>query len=357
MNAKLGGCLLGYGLKKKYGTFKKVMFERPIHNTITKHCLNNLLTLDGTNAIPTSNKMGNHRSWFFKSNDTSNRYGVFNYCGLGNGTGETSVNDTALKNGVGAITSTKKTGSGWCNTIYDSANALVKLRVSHLHSITENFTINEIGWFNRGYPSGAFTLSSRVQLDVPVDVENGDTFFTIYEITVSFQGVDKINDFFGYGSALATNDFCINGQYVSFPGININGVPFTRNDTSYPTEISGLRCAITAPYITDYTQVCVKKSDWNKLKPFYNGDPGSTGFSFDGTEDYVMDSFRRDRNIILSNNVLGNGVYAIAACGCLIRFGTFDENDNFNAVPVDINEALKIKIRQSWSTDLLSPTP
>lgn len=359
MNAKLGGYLVGYGLKKKNGEEKRVIFDRPIHNTITKHCLNNLLLFNGTNAVPTSNIPANHRSWFFKSTDTSGRYGVFNSCALGNGTGETSVNDTDLKNRVSAQTTTKKTGNGWCGTVYDSASAVVKLRVSHSHTIDTDFTVKEIGWYNAILEGGSlnYTLSSRVQLDSFVDVEQGDIFFSIYEITISFQGVEKINDFFGYGSALCTNDFCINGQYPSFPGINTNGVTFTRDYAQYPTEWSGLRCAITAPYINDYSQVCVKKTDWNKLKPFFSGDPGSTSFSFDGTDDYVMDSFRRDRNIILSNSVLGNGIYAIAVCGCLIRFGTFDEDDNFTAVPVDINAALRIKIRQSWSTDLLTPTP
>ena len=180
MNAKLGGCLIGYGLKKKNGEFTKVIFDKPIHNTITKHCLNNLLMFNGDNTLPSNNNghnVANNESIFVKSANTSERYGVFDHCGLGNGTGTTDVNDTELKNLIGEITRTKKSGSGWCGTTIDSASANIKLRISHTHNITNNFTITEIGWFNRIYPSGEFTLSSRVQLDIPITVENGDTFF------------------------------------------------------------------------------------------------------------------------------------------------------------------------------------
>lgn len=34
--AKLGGALIGYGIKKRNGEEKKVIFDKPIHNTITK---------------------------------------------------------------------------------------------------------------------------------------------------------------------------------------------------------------------------------------------------------------------------------------------------------------------------------
>lgn len=110
--AKLGGALIGYGIKKRNGEEKKVIFDKPIHNTITKSCLNNLLTFDGTNATPTTNLTGNYLSLFVKSAQASERYGVFNSSALGDGTGETSVNDTELKHRVTDVTSTKKTGSG-----------------------------------------------------------------------------------------------------------------------------------------------------------------------------------------------------------------------------------------------------
>lgn len=377
--AKLGGALIGYGIKKRNGEEKKVIFERPIHNTITKHCLNNLLKFNGTNGICSSNLKGNYCSLFVSSNETHDRYGVFNSCCLGNGTGETSVNDTDLKNRISTQTTTKKTGSGWCGTSYDTANALIKLRVSHIHSITQDFTIKEIGWYNAILDGGTlnYTLSSRVQLDTPVNVENGDEFYSIYEITISFQGVERFDGFAGAYSGIKTNSIIEN--YLSsgypFPTIDTNGYAVCpAYYTGYPgTSGDAYGYAFLLPpwimssfsfgYNSRLFNIGYLGFNIDKLKPFthdtHQGGPMyRNGSLLSGLTvyDYVEDSFRRDFEFIIGEGFVNNA-YGIFVNGTLYRFGTFDENDNFTPSPVTINKALKIKTRQSWSTDLLTPTP
>lgn len=369
MDAKLGGYLIGYGLKKKNGDFKQVIFDTPIHNTITKHCLNNLLMFNGTNAVPTGNYTGNYMSIFVKYNGTCDRYGVFDHCGLGSRTGNTDINDTGLKNLVGEITRTKKTGNGWCGTIIDSPNACVKLRISHTHNITNDFAISEIGWFNRIYPSGEFTLSSRVQLDTPVTVESGDTFFSIYEIVIAWQGIERFSDLAGLGSGYKVNGINVGDSRIGLPLIDTNGNPYSGATHSGGSGYSYPRPKIFMPWSINqpigpgdfrYQYICKLGADYNKLLSFSGSTPSSPT---DGSKisnivihDYIQDTYYRDFEFVCSPDFFDANTYGIFANGTLYRFGTFDENDNFTPTPITINSALKIKVRQSWSTDLLQPS-
>lgn len=383
MNAKLGGCLIGYGLKKKNGEFKKVIFDKPIHNTITKHCLNNLLTFDGTDAQPTANYTGNWLSLFVKSSQTSNRYGVINSCCLGDGTGETLVNDTDLKHRVSAQTTTKKTGSGWCGTTFDNNNAIIKLRISHTHAISQDFTIKEIGWYNAINESGVlnYTLSARVQLDEFIDVENGDTFYSIYELSISFQDVEKFSDFAGLGVGGYKVNAGNNDGNAYFPLIDENGVP-TGHGTSniqrfcpviYPPYMVNVKISTSSYGAYDHSSVCFGTNDIDKKKPFivpqgygqygffnFGGNRGAVTSASDEIityKSYTADSFRRDYDVVFTFPSSSNLYYGFICNGTFYRFGTFDESDNFTPTPVTINGALRLTVRQSWSTDLLTPAP
>ena len=369
--AKLGGALIGYGIKKRNGEEKKVIFDKPIHNTITKSCLNNLLTFNGTNAQPSTNLPGNHLSLFFKSSQASERYGVFNSAALGDGTGETSVNDTDLKHRVSAQTSTKKTGVGWCQTYSIYNDAVIKLRVSHIHTIEQNFTIKEIGWYNATYPDLNYTLSARVQLEEFIDVEAGDEFYSIYELTVSFQGVEKFNDFAGLGvGGYKTNAVCCNklsgsvdNEYSTIiPTIKYDGTPYQSGVLSGSDYY--MRPIMRQPYMIDASlsymgEQCIYSfsSNWNKLKPFVNLINSFAGENISRinnvVKDYIQDSFYRDVEFVTS--VLNGTFYGFVVNGTFYRFGTFDEQDNFTPTPININSALKITCRQRWSTDLLTP--
>jgi hypothetical protein len=375
--AKLGGALIGYGIKKRNGEEKKVIFDKPIHNTITKSCLNNLLTFDGTNAQPsTSNDIGNYLSLFVKSTQSSERYGVFNSAALGDGTGETSVNDTELKHRVTDATSTKKAGNGWCGTVIDNENAIIKLRISHTHTINENFVVKEIGWYNQKWQELVYSLSARVQLDEGIQVESGDEFYSIYELTIQFQGVERFSDFAGLG----VGGYKVNagiqeyGANYYFPTIDNNGNPIGCGDYFDPQWSPVIWPAymyykkISTYYAAGKSGIVFGTNDKNKLKPFtINSDYGFFNtFSERGAvvsaveetftiKDYVSDSFFRDFETLFTFPQSSNQYYGFLCNGTFYRFGTFDEQGNFTPTPITINGALKITSRQSWSTDLLTP--
>ena len=140
MGNKLGGSLIGYAIKHN-GTFRKVLFDKPIHNTITKSCLQNLLQWNGSDALCTTDITGNYLSLFAKSSETSNRYGTFNFSALGNDNTPTTVDDVMLYNQIGSYTSTKMSGDGWCGSTIDGNSAIIRTRISHIHTITDTFTV------------------------------------------------------------------------------------------------------------------------------------------------------------------------------------------------------------------------
>jgi hypothetical protein len=377
--AKLGGALIGYGIRKKNGEEKKVIFDKPIHNTITKSCLNNLLTFDGTNATPTTNLPGNYLSLFVKSAQASERYGVFNSAALGDGTGETSVNDTELKHRITNATSTKKTGFGWCGSRVITDDAILKIRIAHTHTIRENFTVKEIGWYNQKWQELVYSLSARVQLDEGIQVESGDEFYSIYELTIQFQDIERFSDFAGLG----VSGYKVNGlngadwdsahttySRIGWPMIDTNGIPYSGvthsggSGSGYPRPKGFPVWCIgksLGPGDFQYQYICKLNANWNKLKPFGNSSQ-SGNIITDGTkisniviDDYVQDTFRRDASFVLNPDFFGTDTYGILINGTFYRFGTFDEQDNFTPTPITINSALKITFRQSWSTDLLTP--
>lgn len=377
--AKLGGALIGYGIKKRNGEEKKVIFDKPIHNTITKSCLNNLLTFDGTNAQPsTSNNIGNYLSLFVKSSQASERYGVFNSAALGDGTGETSVNDTELKHQVTDATSTKKAGAGWCGTIIENENAIIKLRISHTHVISENFVVKEIGWYNQKWQELVYSLSARVHLDEGIPVENGDEFYSIYELTIQFQDVERFSDFAGLGVGGYKVNAGIqeyNALYY-FPTIDNNGNPIGCGTSFNNPQWSPVIWPAYMYYkkISTYSNagksgIVFGTNDKNKLKPFtinsgygfFNvlSNRGAVVSAVEETftiKDYVTDSFYRDLETLFTFPQSSNQYYGFLCNGTFYRFGTFDEQDNFTPTPITINGALKITSRQSWSTEYLTPS-
>lgn len=368
MNRKLGGELIGYAIEKKNGEFNKVIFDRPIHNTITKSCLNNLLMFNGDNTLPSTDYTGNAQSLFIQSTNTSERYGVFNFCALGDGTGATSVNDTALKNRVSDYSSTFKTGADWFGTTIVSEDATVKYRISHVHTIAVDMTIREIGWFNRIYPDGAYTLSSRVVLDNPISVETGDTFYSIYEIAVGFQDIERFYDFGGTG----VNGYSVNG--LLYESGALQGVLLISNSGSSQWNNYGREFAVIKPiYLFDkvfntYYNTTAKvtfglnKGNWDKQKAFIYYNSGYERVMNDSCiqdiqiKNYTLDSFYRDADFSVTSDLFINqSIYGIFVNGTYYRFGDFDASDNFTPQQVSFSCGFRLTFRQSWSTDLLTP--
>lgn len=361
MDNKLGGYLLGYGVKKKTGELTEVMFDKPIHNTITKHCINNLLMFNGTNAISTDTSGKDYCSMFVQCiGGNSGRYGVINFSAIGDGFGQTSTDDNALVHQIGPYSSTKKTGPGWSQTTIDDQNAIFKLRISHIHSIDSSFDVKEIGWFNRIYPDGEYSMSARVQLDTPVSVESGDEFYSIYEIQVGFQDVERFSDLGGFGGGYKVNCGIYYPSYAAsnycFPYIDYNGVGLLHpnNHSTAPTTAA---IHITPPWTSINFRALRYTTNIAKWKSLINTYAQGYDYSYSFfCKDYVQDSFYRDTVFTLNPAMLGENCYGLVFDGTLYRFGTFDENDNFTPTPIAIKSALQVTVRQSWSTDLLQPS-
>lgn len=351
---KLGGRLVKWALKKKDGRY----IERGcnIHNTITKSCLNNLFEFNGPGSvIPNNNNDYLGSNLWVTASGTNNRYGVLNSCALGDGTGETSVNDTSLKNMRGAYTTTKK--SGWCGTINDFANNICKIRIAHMHTITDNFTIKEIGWFNRIYPDGVHTMSARVQLDEFIDVEAGDTFYTIYElqiqltlpyaVTLPILGKAVCNEKL---RTLGNSDFTI--PAIDSNGNGVVGVGNWGSVRMIPAYSIGL-WGYGSDYSLNYSTLSNNNADNLITNTSWSNNYGVSPISH-SVDSYQLDSFYRDYMIELAAPNLS--VYAIGVNGCSMRFGEYDGNNNFIPNPFDGSKALRFNMRQRISTDLLTPS-
>jgi hypothetical protein len=367
MNGYLGGHLIGYGIKKPNGEETKVIFPNPIHNTITKYCINNLLTLNGSNAVATANQLNNYLSMFVKSSGTSDRYGVFNFSALGDGTGNTTVDMSELVSRRTDYTDTKQTGDGWSGSSWNINNASIIIRISHSHAISTDFTVREIGWYNRIYPDGAYEMSARVKLDAPVPVETGDTFYSIYELTVSFQQMERFSDLGGLGGGYLVNAGTTYGWF--FPQLNTSCNPWIGEGyENYTQVIPTVRPAYDLTgklgnYAHAYsTNIVLTKTNVDvqtalSTRPHPLGD-SSDVLTYSNVEtvarDYVADSLYRDYEILTPG--ISGTIYGIAVNGTYYRFGKFDANDAFTPTPVTLNSAYKFRVRQSWSTDLLQPS-
>lgn len=351
-NLKIGGCLIGWALKKKDGRYFEKRFERPIHNTMTKSCINNLFEFNGSGGTPSVGNDKYGTNWLVAGSGSNNRYGIINFSALGDGTGDTSVDDVDLKHRVTDYTATKKPGNGFCGYGYNVNDGYVWSRVSHEHTISQDFTIKEVGWFNRIYPAGAYTMSSRVQLDSPVPVESGDTFYTIYQITFNFVKNAEHVTLPYFGSAWhVVNGTVYDQSKRLIPMIHTTGYGIeAESRTGYSAH---------APIYTDLLQFGYWGSNYpsNILTPSVPvHSPYATLFtvSSKNLKPYVQDSFYRDIEITIAPP--GVPVYVLYLMRDVFRLGDFDENNNFVPNPWDGMKALKFTIRQRISTDLLTPS-
>lgn len=350
-NLKVGGYLMGWALKKKDGRYIENRFKKPIHNTITKSCINNLFKFNANDSVPPNISNDYYGSnWLVTASGTNHRYGILNYCALGSGTGETSVDDIDLKNRVTSYTDVKQAGTNWCGSGKDVNNGISWSRISHVHTITENFTIKEIGLYFRTYGTDNYTLSARVQLDEPVSVENGDTFYSIYQIEFNYvHENEKLTlPYFGvsWHNVNAYTSVCDS----ILPSINASGfgIPSYSGNNNlnnfaplYAPDLNGIKFN----YYTSNSADILNKST------------NVFGSSFTITSKtilpYTDDYFYRDVELLIpAPNVT---IYGLFIARDAYRFGDYDENNNFVPNPWNGQRAIKIKIRQRISTDLLAP--
>lgn len=360
MSVKLGGCLIGYGIKRN-GIERKVLFEKPIHNTMTAACLKNLLTFNGSNDLPTGNYVGNWLSQYTESSLAHDRYGVFNFCALGDGTGDTNFNDIELKHRITDYTSVKKTGSGWYGSTEDRTNAKISYRFSHTHTINSNITVREIGLYNRIYPTGEYTLSSRVLLENPIELQANDEFYSIYELTVSFPGIER---FYNFGGIAGLNGYSVNSCFVDW-GTWYGIIKYDNANSAYPyNDGYTQRGSIIKPIFLFnqglgnewHTYSCfATSSNWDKqIAPIYFGDTPSR-IIFDSyiinlqIKDYTAGNNYRDATFdVAPAAFLGKNITGIIIGNTYYRFGDFDSSDNFTPRSVQISNGFRFTYRQSF---------
>lgn len=371
---KLGGRLVGYGIKRN-GVEHVFMLDKPIHNTITKSCLDNMLMYNGSSAVPSGSGYYDRDaqsagSLFISESILTGvpRFGVFQFCALGDGTGATSVDDIDLHNRLtdySNVAPSNNQSNSWNGSTFDSVNHTFICRRSHTHTIASDITVKEIGWFHRISPSGAYSLSSRVVLDNPISLQSGDTFYTIYEWVISVTPRTEHADWFGMGPVVelgmigmdTTNHYSV--PYVTAAGVG--GIPgnFSTNtvimDTLYgPNTVDSYN---PKRYVAGIVTSNIDTENmWGTRVSTYQI-PYSYIQSVT-TADYTPGSFYREKSFTFAPGFAeGNSIYSWFLNGTVYRFGKW-ENGTFTPMPLtpSSSDTFRITIRQSWSTDLLTPS-
>lgn len=384
---KLGGELVGYSICHNNGNEETVTLEKPIKNTITKNCLNNLLMFNGSNALGT---LVDGASLFI-SCGSGTRTGVFNYCAYGSSSAGSSVDDTDLKQRTSNIISTKQAGQNYLNCSYFGSNGIVKMRVSHKFPAASNdTTIREIGWFHKVEPSGDFTLSARVNLNYPIELVQGEVFSVTYQLTIILDsnfsilknvidgfdvrkrafiqppntntwngntlnpiptsGKDGIatiltSDFWSHkGEAAKYPVFCINNQWHSYDGNSNFRQSWGGNITPILKSFS-MPDVMTTEY--QYNNIITTQEEYSFL-----------GHGTITIKPYTLNSFYRDY-VIVEDNIWAENrdMYGYIYNGEIYQFG-HEEDGTFTPAPFhkDTAKTMRFTFRQSWSTDLLHPS-
>lgn len=369
---KLGGYLVGYGIshnnKKKFEKW----LDKPKHNTITKYMLNGLLQYNGDNTCYSLINNGNYVNAAFIRCSSSNitRTGVINYGAYGTGTGTTKVSDTDLKNRVSDFSTNRVCYKDVSNTYYngtycDTTTRTHKYRIAtNFGQVSQSVTVTEVGLFHRIEPDGSYYMTARVELDEPITLEEGDSFYFIYEIHIKFSDESfikipsinmyarKINNIYSTDKNYwSLNNNSSGYNRISYSNNNIYGYG---SDSSY----GGKRPVYAIPSsIAIYTSSQQFNGNFNASSSSVTSYNYNT-FSYT-IEDYVVDSFQRDYNIELYPHFAPNkDIYALVVNGEAYQFGDYNEQTGvFTPRPWHKNDnvSVKMKFRQSWSTDLLTP--
>jgi len=180
----------------------------------------------------------------------NNHYGCLHFCRRGTNGDATDFFDEDLKSPIGNYTTTLKTSSPFTVTKALAWNKY-SITISHIHEAeTQPVTIQEVGYFGKSAVDAdnwAYHMFSRIVLDQPVKLDEGEQLITSYCLTCTVDDtVQHLENFGGlngiYAEArycpfietigtLEANEFNHNNQYhfagkFPFPGVTENGITY-----------------------------------------------------------------------------------------------------------------------------------
>lgn len=199
-NNRLGGYLVGLGKRRVDGSEEYTVLEKPIHNKIVSTGLDHLLRYNGSNTDTAEASSDSIYAPLWGNGYYSSAHkGVLCYAAFGTGNTATTFNTTTLENMVGSYTSTVKNGKPYTYTELKTFGTY-SFYITHQHTaVTNATTVKEVGWFGRyNESSPVYPLFSRVVLDTPVELAEGEQLITTYRLDVTFNTLTETPvDMFG----------------------------------------------------------------------------------------------------------------------------------------------------------------
>lgn len=184
---KIGGALVGVGIRHRDGSTDFKWLARPKHNRIVSGGIDHILEYNGLTSggltLPHYLDTPILVSPFFGHHDE--HYGALFFCARGTGTSATTSTMTGLEAQVGAFTSSLKTENPFFGTSPNYTTREIKFRVTHVHDAeTSAQTITELGWFGQYGSDATKRMFSRVVMESPVTLDTGEQLITTYELTI-----------------------------------------------------------------------------------------------------------------------------------------------------------------------------
>lgn len=207
---KLAGYLVGIGIHHKDGTETYKKLDKPIHNRIVKTGINQMLMYNGT---PTGGAYYNevHDNWYYYDTfpdksfypifrgNLNDHYGCLHFCQYGTDNTPTKFFQTSLNEPYSDYTETIKQNNPYTCTYSDDWNQ-VSIYITHQHpEVEEDVTVREIGWFGRCTREQIteYLMFSRVALDEPITLHEGEYLFNTYRLICTIDGEPKQEENFG----------------------------------------------------------------------------------------------------------------------------------------------------------------
>lgn len=375
----LHGLLVGLGVEHKDGSKDFRWLDKPIHNRIVACGLDAYFQYNGSNSATTTSGSFDNRFLSSDKSGSSTVSGLLQWFAIGTDGTATRFDDTALRAQVGGYSS----ASTWYQTPYtgwrvNSDDTISTRMQNNSIAVDSPTTIREMGWFEKYYNVSPTTMVmfSRVVLDTPVHLEAGEKLLACYQLELTYNNLQETevpssfltglldsdgNQLRGFQSLriyqetsnnpVTRNTWYSGGTRIGAEVVSSSSLPITG---SYMGTINGFQhiAPFKAPYGSHNWNGCIiysrSTSGWSLPEQFarnttyssqqLNDSVNGENFEYAYPLDYVPGTYYRDRRIVVSpswpaGNSSYKDVYAIGFNGLCMRFGHFDENNQWVAKP------------------------